>query len=626
VIQTKLAINQPGDEYEQEADRVSEQVMCMPEPQAREQVRLHPEGIQSSKGYFAPTPSASRRLLAREIVHVLQSPSDAHVARETDAEKEKEAKKAVQDAAPGQDATASDAGVPQVDAASETHSTSSPPAATTASPSTEEKPSASTTSSSEAKPAASPPSAAPDSSSEEKPTFTPGGHTPAPPGMAACPDAPPRALLVVGCVTTPAASPPSKETAVLPAPPVGPFRGDTDLAQFARELALCRASREVKGVIEKRFQTDISAAGKSAAEEAKIEAEAAVKAAAEGLDPKDKKAISKARAQATAEAKKATAKKIAAAKAAVKRQDVAAVTTELASGFEKDLATDFDATIAGAIHRYNPAAGMQKKLDSERKRITKEKSKKPKVKKGETPPPAKTADQIAAEVEAEMVQVRCDQDEWVRNEFERYKHAWAVAQREKVDYLTIENAPYLKDFKPTYEVATADLVQIPANLQGDKNMPGVAPEMADFLTQLATDPNTPTFTAENYGRHGFGVWEGKGFSVDLRLNEKKLDATGSPKYSDVRLDQRGFYKHADAVRFLLALDATAKKLGARWRVLYNDFGVIHEVNQATGVRNVGFVGEPHKGDLNYHGPDPLILHFHLDLEIPQKKPTAGSQP
>ena len=32
-IQTKLAINEPGDEYEQEADRVAEQVMRMPEPQ-----------------------------------------------------------------------------------------------------------------------------------------------------------------------------------------------------------------------------------------------------------------------------------------------------------------------------------------------------------------------------------------------------------------------------------------------------------------------------------------------------------------------------------------------------------------------------------------------------------------
>lgn len=32
VIQTKLAINKPGDEYEREADRISEQVMRMPEP------------------------------------------------------------------------------------------------------------------------------------------------------------------------------------------------------------------------------------------------------------------------------------------------------------------------------------------------------------------------------------------------------------------------------------------------------------------------------------------------------------------------------------------------------------------------------------------------------------------
>jgi hypothetical protein len=32
-IQTKLAINKPGNEYEQEADRISEQVMRMPEPQ-----------------------------------------------------------------------------------------------------------------------------------------------------------------------------------------------------------------------------------------------------------------------------------------------------------------------------------------------------------------------------------------------------------------------------------------------------------------------------------------------------------------------------------------------------------------------------------------------------------------
>ncbi len=31
-LQAKLRINQPGDRYEQEADRVAEQVMRMPEP------------------------------------------------------------------------------------------------------------------------------------------------------------------------------------------------------------------------------------------------------------------------------------------------------------------------------------------------------------------------------------------------------------------------------------------------------------------------------------------------------------------------------------------------------------------------------------------------------------------
>jgi hypothetical protein len=75
----------------------------------------------------------------------------------------------------------------------------------------------------------------------------------------------------------------------------------------------------------------------------------------------------------------------------------------------------------------------------------------------------------------------------------------------------------------------------------------------------------------------------------------------------------------DAVNFLLRLDETAKALGARWRVLYNDFRVADEVNTATGSCNVGFVGGlDASGALNWHGPEGLKLHFHLDLEIPKK--------
>jgi len=36
-FQAKLVINQPGDRYEQEADRIAEQIMCMPEPSLQRQ-------------------------------------------------------------------------------------------------------------------------------------------------------------------------------------------------------------------------------------------------------------------------------------------------------------------------------------------------------------------------------------------------------------------------------------------------------------------------------------------------------------------------------------------------------------------------------------------------------------
>ncbi|HEY9755042.1 MAG TPA: hypothetical protein V6C97_07775 [Oculatellaceae cyanobacterium] len=55
LIQTKLTINQPGDEYEQEADRVAEQVMRMPDPASAPQSSVHsqPErlSIQSITRY-----------------------------------------------------------------------------------------------------------------------------------------------------------------------------------------------------------------------------------------------------------------------------------------------------------------------------------------------------------------------------------------------------------------------------------------------------------------------------------------------------------------------------------------------------------------------------------------------
>lgn len=550
--------------------------------------------IVFGSGEYAPATLEGKRLLAHELVHVVQQgagastqpATDTRIARQT-ADEDEAGKQAAKDEATTAEKAPPAVGAPQAETGSGTKA--APAATSTATPST-----------------SAPPAAA-------KPAFTAGRHTPAPAGMAVCPDAPPLSLVIVGCTATPSAPPLAAEKAVLPAPGPGRFGGDADRAKFAKELAQCHAEREVKGEIEKRFQSDVAAAEKRAAQEAKADKETAVKAATEGLDPKDKKAINRAQDKAAAEAKKAAAKKIADAKGAVTRQDVAAVTAELATKYEDALAADYDETIKGALARFKPLDVMQKRLDKERKRLTEQKSAKPKVPKGAAAPPAKSSDEIAIEVEAEMVQVRCDQTEWARNELEGYSHAWAVGRREQVDFSTIsQKATYLKDFKPAYEAAPADRVQIPANLQGDKNMPGVAPELADFLTQLAADPNAPAFTADNYSGHGLGAWADKGFSTDIRLKGAR--------------DVRGFWQHTAAVAFLLALNATAKKLGARWRVLYNDFGVAQEVNQATGSRNVEFVGGSGSGKINWHGPAPLILHFHLDLEIPQKKKPAAAAP
>jgi len=442
-------------------------------------------------------------------------------------------------------------------------------------------------------------------------TVTPGGHRTAPTGVAPCPDAPDKNIVIVGCTTAPAAAPPPKEKAELPTPSTAPFGGDADRAKFAKDLAQCHVDRVVADEITKRHTTDVEAAKKKAAAEARTESEEAVKQAAEGLT--DKREIAKATAKAQIDAKKATAKKIADAAGAVKGQDVAAVTVELATKFENALTTDYDNTIKGALTKFGPGwlGTMQSRLEKKRLQITKEKNAKPKVPKGGTPLPPKLPDEIAKEIESDMTDVRCEQEQWARQQIEDIARAWAVGRREQVDFDTIkQTASNLGKFEPSYIPTTT--VDIPSDVREPtkQKMVGVAPEVAEFLTQLKASPNTPAFQASTRAGHGGGklgdprAWAGKGFSVDISLQTTPTD-------------KRGFWRHDTAVAFLMQLDATAKAMSARWRVLYNDFRVAEEVNAATGTRNVVFIGSSSPTDLNWHGPAGLILHFHLDLEIPQ---------
>lgn len=101
-LQTRLTINQPGDRYEQEANRLVEQVMGMPVPTGRDQeslgagydfsqVRVHTgaEAAESARavnalaytvgrdivfgaGQYAPASARGQRLLAHELAHVVQ--------------------------------------------------------------------------------------------------------------------------------------------------------------------------------------------------------------------------------------------------------------------------------------------------------------------------------------------------------------------------------------------------------------------------------------------------------------------------------------------------------------------------------------------------------------------------
>ena len=63
-LQAKLRIGQPGDVYEQEADRVADAVMPMPEPGVQRQVEPEEETLQFKLLSHQITPLVQDYLLA----------------------------------------------------------------------------------------------------------------------------------------------------------------------------------------------------------------------------------------------------------------------------------------------------------------------------------------------------------------------------------------------------------------------------------------------------------------------------------------------------------------------------------------------------------------------------------
>jgi len=190
-------------------------------------------------------------------------------------------------------------------------------------------------------------------------------------------------------------------------------------------------------------------------------------------------------------------------------------------------------------------------------------------------------------------------------------HAWQISREQQMDFATLERAPYLpKTFRPP--AGQVQLVSTKLVRHSDKYP--VAPLVVAFMQKLIQ--LYPQVRADTYGNHGGGAFTGRGFSIDLWLDH-------SPK------DARGFYQPRDATALLRAVHQAARAVGAEWRALYNDYSVARVINQETGARRVRFIGGAFPGGgLNWHGPHPLILHFHLDLAplsgvIPSASPPSS---
>lgn len=69
-VRRKLTVGQPGDRYEQEADRVAKQVMRMPEPRVQRQVGSEEEGEEALQ--TKPLAAQITSLVQRQLAHTIQ--------------------------------------------------------------------------------------------------------------------------------------------------------------------------------------------------------------------------------------------------------------------------------------------------------------------------------------------------------------------------------------------------------------------------------------------------------------------------------------------------------------------------------------------------------------------------
>jgi len=184
---------------------------------------------------------------------------------------------------------------------------------------------------------------------------------------------------------------------------------------------------------------------------------------------------------------------------------------------------------------------------------------------------------------------------------EAISRAWMVSRQENMKFQTSSSAGVksLRNFDPPASSATL----VSSNLINGSDKAPVAPIVVRFVEELR-QRYSGFMDVSNYRGHGGGSFLNRGYSLDLFLKD---------------LDDRRFYPHEEALKFMRAVQEAARAIQAEWRVIYNDFYVAETINRETGKEHIIFVGKAMKdknkrvSGLNWHGPDPLILHFHLDL-------------
>jgi LAS superfamily LD-carboxypeptidase LdcB len=178
--------------------------------------------------------------------------------------------------------------------------------------------------------------------------------------------------------------------------------------------------------------------------------------------------------------------------------------------------------------------------------------------------------------------------------------AWMTSREENMKYQLLSSGSNpLVGFQPPAD----SVAGVSSRLIDGSDRAPVVPMMVQFVQDLRERYRGP-FDVFTYRGHGGAKFRNRGYSIDLEIRGG---------------DDRGFYPRDQAVEFLRAIHEAARANNAEWRAIYNDFSVGDMINRETGEQHVIFVGKVRRDKqnkvigLNWHGPAPLILHFHLDL-------------